>query len=234
LRASYIQGGEAKMEEIIRAFGRAAGTYEDWYRTPLGDYVFRSELKGLEALLPESGLGAEIGSGTGIFAEHLTTEDRKVLCVDPSAEMVSQSTGRGLPTLLGVAEKPPLKPHVLDFMYLVTVLEFLVDPSTALSSLRTPLKPKAPLVALAINRESPWGQAYLESSRRESSLFRHARFYTLEEGTKLMENAGYEVVGALMALNVPPGGVPEEPKLYAPEERRDAGVFLLKCMPAKN
>lgn len=222
------------MEEIIRAFSRAAETYEDWYRTPLGEYVLRSELKGLEALLPESGFGAEIGSGTGIFAERLTTEDRKVLCVDPSAEMVSQSTGRSLPTLLGVAEKPPLKPHVLDFVYLVTVLEFLVDPMGALSSLGTLLKSKAPLVALVINRESPWGRAYLDSSRKEGSLFRHARFYTLKECMKLLMNIGYKVVSTLMTVNVSPGGVPEEPKLYTPEERRDAGVFLLKSVPAND
>jgi SAM-dependent methyltransferase len=222
------------MEEIIRSFSRAAGTYEDWYRTPLGEYVLRSELKGLEALLPESGFGAEIGSGTGIFAEHLTTEDRKVLCVDPSAEMVSQSTGRGLPTLLGVAEKPPLKPQILDFMYLVTVLEFLVDPLEALSSLGALLKPRSPLIALAINRKSQWGQTYQESGRKEGSLFRHAHLYTLEECSDLFRNAGYVIVDSLMALNVPPGGAPEEPKLYAPEERGDAGVFLLKGVSTEN
>jgi len=222
------------MEEIIRAFSRVAGTYEDWYRTPLGDYVFRSELRGLEALLPKSGLGAEIGSGTGIFVKNLTTQDRKVLCIDPSAEMVSQSTGRGLPTLLGVAEKPPLKPHILDFIYLVTVLEFLVNPLEALSSLGALLKPTSPLIALAINRKSPWGQTYQESGRKEGSLFRHAHLYTLEECAELLRNAGYMIVGSLMALNVPPDGAPEEPKLYTPEERGDAGVFLLKGVSTEN
>jgi len=221
------------MKDIIEAFNRSAATYEDWYKTPLGEYVFRTELKGLEALLPGKGLGAEVGSGTGIFAEHLITESRNILCIDPSPEMVSQSLWRSLPTLLGVAEKPPLKPRSLDFMYLVTVIEFLVDPLEALSSLRFLLKPTAPLVTLAINRESSWGQAYLESSKREDSLFRHAQLYTLNEGSDLLRDAGYRVEGALMVLNVSPDGTPEEPSLYTPEEKRDAGVFLLKAVPVE-
>jgi len=116
------------MKDIIGSFNRSAATYEDWYKTPLGEYVFRTELKGLEALLP---------------------------------------------TLLGVAEKLPLKPRTLSFMYLVTVIEFLVDPLEALSSLKSLLEPRTPLVALAINRESSWGQAYLESSKIEEPLFRY-------------------------------------------------------------
>jgi len=221
------------MEEIIRAFSRSAATYEYWYKTPLGLYVFETELKGLEAQLPRKGLGAEIGSGTGIFAERLTTENRRILCIDPSPQMVSQSQGRSLPTLIGVAERTPLRPRSLDFMYFVTVVEFLVNPAGALSSLKSLLKPSAPLVALAINRESPWGQAYLESSKREDSLFRYARLYTLNEAGQLLRDAGYEVVGALMMLNVPPDGTPEEPKLYTPGEKSDAGVFLLKAVPVE-
>lgn len=219
------------MKETIRAFDRSAGTYEDWYRTPMGGYVFRAEVKGLEALLPKEGIGAEAGSGTGLFAEHLTREGRRIICVDPSAEMALQSRGKNLPTLLGVAEEPPIRSHSLDFVYLVTVIEFLLNPVKALSSLRTLLKPGAPLVVLAINRESPWGGAYMEASKRRDSLFRYARFYTLEKCVSLLRSGGYRVVRIIMALDVPPGGAPTgEPGLYTPEELRDGGVFLLKGM----
>ncbi|RJS88474.1 hypothetical protein DRO56_05055 [Candidatus Bathyarchaeota archaeon] len=228
-----MKGREEALENVIEAFDRSAGTYEDWYRTPMGRYVLRAEVKGLEALLPREGVGVEIGSGTGIFAELLTGERRKILCVDPSAEMALRSKGKGLPTILGVAEEPPLKHRSMDFIYLVTVIEFLLDPEEALSSLRSLLKPGAPLVLLAINRKSPWGRAYMEAGKRRDSIFRYARFYTPEEASTPLRKAGYRIAEVLMALDVPPNGTPSgEPKLYAPEELRDAGVFLIKGIPS--
>lgn len=223
------------MFEIIRSFDKSADTYEDWYREPLGEYALRAELKGLNALLPERGLGAEIGAGTGILAMYLTTRSRTILCVDPAAKMLSKAHGRGLQAVIGTAELPPIKPHSLDFIYLVIVIEFLYEPMKALSSLRHLLKPRSPIIIVIINKESPWGDAYAEAGRRGDPIFRHAHFYTLENVVSFIEQADYKFDRVIGTLPDPPDTIPNgEPQLLslATPRRSDVGVFLIRGIKA--
>lgn len=223
------------MEKKIEAFERCAQTYEEWYRTPIGAYAHKAELKALRQLLPKTGLGAEMGSGTGIFAKDLTSEDRRVLCVDPSAKMVGQSKAKSLPTLLGIAEEPPVKERCLDFLYLVTVLEFLSDPVNALSSLGNLLKPRAPIVVLGINRHSHWGEAYIEASKRSTSVFMYSKIYTADECILTLQSAGYRISGFLMALDIGPNETPRgEPSTFLPQYLENGGVFILRGVSKKD
>ncbi len=212
----------------IRPFNQPE-SYEGWYKEPLGEYVLKAELKGLDLLLPKSGLGADFGAGTGIFAEHLMTEDRTILCVDPAVKMLSNAQKRGLQTVLGVAEYPPIKHQSLDFIYLVAVIEFLDDPIRALSSLKDLLKKGSPIIVLMINRESPWGEAYIEAGERGDPIFSYASFYTLKEVMGFLKEAEYALSEVIGTLIDPPTVIPNRsPPLVKPGERPDAGVFLVK------
>ncbi|HDJ21628.1 MAG TPA: class I SAM-dependent methyltransferase [Candidatus Bathyarchaeota archaeon] len=82
--------------EIIEIFENASASYDEWYGKPVGVYAFRSELVGLEALLPHSGLGIDIGAGTGIFAKYLSTDERSIVCLDPSSGMLKEAKKRGI------------------------------------------------------------------------------------------------------------------------------------------
>ena len=215
------------MSESIKAFDRAAASYEDWYRQPMGAYVLSSELRGLEALLPSSGLGAEMGAGTGIFAEHLASEGRPVVCIDPSPGMLEQAARKGLQSILATAEGCPLRPGCLDFAYMVTALEFLPDPIAALRSIGAALKEDAPLVTLTINRQSAWGRLYAKLAEGGDPIFSHARLYTAEEVHAYLRNAGYETLETLGTLTAAPGEVESETKLVPAGP--DAGVILVKA-----
>lgn len=216
------------MEKKIEAFEISAKTYEQWYLTPMGAYALNAELKALRKLLPKKGLGAEIGSGTGIFAANLVSETRGIVCIEPSAEMIKQSKTRNLPTVLGIAEEPPARTHCLDFAYLVTVLEFLANPVAALLSVKSLLKPEAPIIVLGINRESQWGEAYLEASRRKDSVFIYSKIYTVDEGRATLESAGYRITGLLMALDMDQTKRREESQrsIFLSTWRRGAYSFL--------
>lgn len=217
--------------EIIDSFNRSASTYEDWYREPPGEYALRAELNGLNVLLPDRGLGTEIGAGTGIFAQHLSTKNRTILCVDPAINMLSKAQERGLQGILGTAESPPMKPRSLDFIYLVIVLEFLHEPTKALSSLRDLLKPRSPITLLTINKESPWGSAYSKAGTQGDPIFRHATFYTLQDAIGFLEQSGYKFDMALGTLFNAPNTIPQgEPYLVSmpTKEKAKAGVFLIK------
>lgn len=215
------------ISEPIKAFDKAADTYEDWYRRPKGAEIFLSELRGLEALLPASGLGAEIGAGTGIFAEHLTSEERWVVCIDPSTGMLEHAARKGLPAILAAAEGCPLKQESLDFAYMVTVLEFLSDPVETLHLVGEALKTNAPLVTLTINRESPWGDLYAEKAEEGDLIFRHARLYTFKEVLTFLADAGYEPLETLGTLTTAPDEPEGEIRLVPAGP--DAGVVLTKA-----
>jgi ubiquinone/menaquinone biosynthesis C-methylase UbiE len=218
------------MWEIIDSFNKAAATYDEWYRTPLGEYALRAELNGLNALLPGKGQGAEVGAGTGIFAQYLKTAHRTILCVDPAIEMQKKAQERGLQSVLGTAEAPPMKPRSLDFIYLVLALEFLHEPVKALASLRPLLKPRSSMTVVTINKESAWGTAYSRAGRQGDPIFRNATFYTLQDAVGFLEQSGYRFDTALGTLFHPPNAIPaSRPRLISrPTQKTKAGVFLIR------
>jgi len=215
------------LSEVIKAFDEASDTYDEWYRRPRGFQVFLSELRGLEALLPPSGLGAEVGAGTGIFAGRLTSEERRVVCIDPSPGMLKHAVGRALPAILSTGEECPFKRGSLAFAYMVTALEFMPDPVGALRSVGAALKAEAPLVTLTINRASPWGELYAEMAEKGDPIFSHARLYSFEEVHALLMSAGFEPREAVGTLTAAPGETEEEIRLVPVGP--GVGVILIKA-----
>jgi SAM-dependent methyltransferase len=219
------------MLETIHLFNKSAFTYEDWYKEPLGEYALRAELNGLNLLLPDNGIGAEIGAGTGVFAEYLTTKNRQILCIDPAIKMLIRAQEKGLQGILGTAESPPMKLGSLDFIYLVIVLEFIHEPTMALYSLRKLLKYMSPIIILIINKDSPWGSMYSKTGIQGDSIFRSATFYTLQDVIGFLEQAKYKFDIAFGTLLNPPNIIPnEEPNLILlpTEKKSKAGVILVK------
>lgn len=216
------------MREIVRVFDRASPTYDDWYGEGKGAQVFTAEFKGLDTLLPAVGLGVEVGSGTGVFAEKLKALRRNVICIDPSPGMLSAATERGLSSILGVGEALPVRGGSLDFAYMVTVIEFVGDPYGVLISLRHALKEGAVLVTLTINRGSAWGIYYLEKAEKSDPIFSHATLYEMDEVKELHERADYAYVGAVSALPDPPWAEDVGVGLIPPDP--NAGVALIKSV----
>lgn len=215
------------MSEVIKAFDEASENYDDWYGRPKGFQVLQSELRGLEALLPTSGLGAEVGAGTGIFARRLTSGERQVVCIDPSPGMLKHAVGRALPAILSTGEECPFKRGSLAFAYMVTALEFMPDPVGALRSVGSALEEEAPLVTLTINRVSPWGELYADMAKKGDPIFSHARLYSFEEVNDLLIIAGFEPRKAVGTLISPPDEIEDENGLVPVGP--GVGVILIKA-----
>lgn len=223
------------MLKIKKTFDQVADVYDEWYKQPLGKYVLEAELDALNFLLPTCGLGADVGAGTGIFVKRLITKNRSIICVDISAKMLSRALERRLQAIVGTAQLPPIKPQSLDFIYLVTTIEFLHKPAMALSSLRALLKPKCPIVVLSINKTSSWGKMYAEASEKGDAIFKHAHFYTPKEVIIFFEEANYEVTQIVGTLTNPPNVIPKQKsRLVSPEDMPIAGVFLVKGQKRQN
>ncbi len=187
----------------MRAFDEAAGTYDDWYGTENGRQVFSAERRLLERLLPGRVVGLEIGAGTGAFAEALSGL-RHIVCLDLSHGMLARASDKGLPCILGSADKMPLRDDAFDFAYMVTVMEFLTDPVAALVEASRVTTSDASIVTLTINAESGWGRFYASMAAKGDPIFSHARLYTPAEVGETGEKAGLHKTETLGTLTTDP------------------------------
>ncbi len=215
------------MSDAIRAFDLVAVTYDDWYNHPQGRQVFDAELKAVDMHIPKEGIGLELGAGTGIFAEQLTGVRRTIVCLDPSGEMLKKAAERGMASVLGVGEALPLRVGVLDFTYMVTVLEFLDEPAAVLGEIRETAKEGAELTILFINSESSWGDFYRDIGSKGDPVFRHARLYTMVEVEALMTVSGYSVTERAGTLTTQPMETEVEGAITEPSSEN--GVIVLRA-----
>jgi ubiquinone/menaquinone biosynthesis C-methylase UbiE len=216
------------VSEIIDAFNDVAPFYEEWYEEPMGAQVLEAELRGLEEFLPDSGLGVEVGAGTGVFAKRLSTHMREIVCVDPSPEMLMRAAEKDLHTVLCVGEDMPFRIGSFDFTYLVAVLEFLSDPMEVLGSIKEAMKTETPLVTLTINRSSPWGSYYTMLAENGDPVFSHACLYDMDEVREFLRRSGFIVVDALSTLSDPPSAKDVGVGLVTADP--EAGVVLIKSL----
>ena len=220
-----------RSKEIIDLFNLKANEYEEWYFTDEGSLVLNAEIRGLDRLLPKEGIGIEIGGGTGIFSKLLTTANRSIICLDPSIKMLKHAKNKGLQTILGLAEKTPLKNSCLDFAFMVTSLEFVQNPLNTLSSVNSILKGRGVLVILIINRESSWAEYYKSLGEDQAPLLSRANFFTFNEVLELLKKVGFKFLSALATLIKPPKNRSSENfELYSDyKEYSKAGVFIIKA-----
>ena len=143
--------------------------------------------------------------------------------------MLRRAVERRLPSILGVAEHPPLRPRCLDFIYMVATLEFLPEPVKALEALKTSLKPRGSLILLIINRESPWGRLYLKLGEEGDPIFSRIHLYNYEDALKLLKEAGLKLLAAVGTLMETPDRPGDEATFTTPDA--EAGVLLLKARP---
>ena len=204
-----------------------AGIYDDWYEHPQGKLVFQAEKEAMEHMIPKTGLGVEIGAGTGVFAEALTRESRMILCIDPSGEMLKKAQQRGLPCILGVGDNIPLRKMLIDFNYMVTVLEFLNNPVITFREIRSNSRENASLSVLFINTESSWGDLYRDIGAKGDLVFQHAKLYSLREVSGMLEKAGYRISDTIGTLNSHPMNQDVDTRLIDPSN--ESGVLITRA-----
>lgn len=146
------------------AFEKNVDRYEQWFHEHSLAYV--SELKAVQALLPKSGEGLEVGVGTGRFAAPL-----KIMHgVEPAAAMAAFARRRGVEVTEGTAEKLPFGDGRFDYVLMVTLLCFLDDPAAALKEARRVLKPGGVLLVGLIDRDRPVADGLHEKEGKEPLL----------------------------------------------------------------
>jgi SAM-dependent methyltransferase len=158
-------------------FEKRAGGYEEWYGTPHGCRVDRSERALLVWLLgwfPDARRVLEIGCGTGHFTRWLAGRGYAVIGLDRSIAMLreAQAHTKGGALLLADAHQLPLSDRAVDVSVFVATLEFLESPHHALKeSVRVA---RRGLILIVLNRWSlgaisrRWGWQSRGSLRSEA------------------------------------------------------------------
>lgn len=168
------------------AFDKSAQVYDQWFETHA--FAYDSELIAARECLPGSGLGIEIGVGTGRFSSPLSIP----IGVEPSESMAAIARSRGIAVHVARAEALPFESGHFDFALMITTLCFVENPLVALSEAYRILKPNGILILGIIDRETKLGRAY-ESRKRSSAFYRDATFYSTAQALALLRRARFDV-----------------------------------------
>jgi len=212
----------------FEVFSLVADRYDDWYRRHRITAENEARLVG-EALRGLPRPWAEIGVGTGFFAERLGIE----LGVDPSPEMLRIAHRRGVEALQALGEALPLRDGSVGAAVLVVTLCFLDDPLPVLREAARAARPGGGLVACIVPRLSPWGRFYMERGSGGHPLYRVARFYTVEELLGLLPQAGLETEKILVSIGYGPLEPPEPEEPKEPPSPLDAERYGFACIRAR-
>jgi SAM-dependent methyltransferase len=168
----------------IEAFEQHAKEYDAWFER--NQAAYEAELRAVKAALPSSGVGLEIGVGTGRFAAPLGIR----VGIDPSPAMAAIARARGIEVVIAKAELLPLAAEEFDYVLMVTTICFVDDPGTAFREAARVLKSGGNLIVGFIDRDSPLGNRYAARKDRDP-FYRHARFYSVAEVSCQLQQAGF-------------------------------------------
>ncbi len=168
----------------ISVFQKNFAQYEEWFKE--NRWVYEAELRAVKALIPEKGLGIEIGVGTGRFAQPLGIK----IGIEPSGRMKKIAQKRGIQVLDGVAEELPFGNSEFDFALMVTTVCFVDDIDKSLQEAYRILSQDGFLIIGLVDRNSSVGQIYL-SHQNESVFYKDATFFSVDELIEIMTQIGF-------------------------------------------
>ncbi len=188
---------------VVTVFEQHAQEYDDWFERH--EPVYRAELAALRKFVPLTGMGIEVGVGTGRFAIPLGIR----FGIDPSRGMLAIARQRGLQVCQAIGEKLPFRDGQFDVVLLVTVICFVDDVPTLFRELRRVLKTDGQLIIGFINSNSDLGRRY-QRSKEGSMFYRGARFYSVEEVAAWVKGTGFGSLRFCQTVFGVPGHVPSD------------------------
>jgi SAM-dependent methyltransferase len=174
----------------------AAEEYDAWFEA--NEVLFESELRAIEAQLPESWDSAvEVGCGTGLFAARLGVSHG----VEPSAPMARRARERGLTVESGSAEDLPLERDAVDLALALGVLGYVDEFDAALAELGRVVEPGGRVVVAFLAAGRAFADLYDDAVARGSypSDLNWETPYPLEMATAADWRSVGEVYGGLRA-----------------------------------
>lgn len=184
----------------IAVFDQFALEYDRWFIE--NSFAYFSETEAIRRFIPDSGLGVEIGAGTGRFSIPFGIR----IGIEPSAEMARIAKSRGISIARAVAEELPLADSTIDYVLMVTTICFLTDPPAAFHEIHRVLKPGGRVIIGFIDRESPLGKKY-ELIKESSRFYKGATFYSSSQVMNILSVAGFSDFQICQTIFTNPGNM---------------------------
>ena len=111
---------------------------------------------------------ADIGGGTGNYAEALRDDGWDPVVIDREPAMLARAAAKGLETVEADAQRLPLPDAGFDAVMLVSMLHHVEDPAAALAEAQRVLRPGGHLALMVFTREDTehsWLSDYFPSTR---------------------------------------------------------------------
>jgi SAM-dependent methyltransferase len=135
----------------------------------------------------------DVGCGEGEFLAEMRSLGWSVEGIDPSAEAVAVAQAQGVPATNGTLSEASLEPAAFDAITFRLVFEHLRDPVAAVAECRRALRPQGVLWIATPSLDSDahrlFGRDWIHLEPP-----RHAVIYTASALTRLLTEAGFEVV----------------------------------------
>jgi SAM-dependent methyltransferase len=115
---------------------------------------FDELLSAIVSYLPRTGQILDAGCGPGMYAGNLKKFNDTILCLDLTRD--EKIKENGLPFCLGSITGLPLKSNSVDFIYCLTVLQYIEDDLKAINEFHRILKPGGKVLITVPTRWSPF------------------------------------------------------------------------------
>ena len=169
-------------------FDKEARQYDDFFQTPLGQFVDEVEKRGLfeDFAVQEDMRILEIGAGTGTLTLELAQRGARVTAVDISPEMLKVAqqkaarTGRDITFEVMDAHALDFSDATFDVVISMATLEFFSSPQKAYEEMKRVVKQDGRVIIGTINKDSDWGALY-QSETFKDTVFAHAGFKNAAE-----------------------------------------------------
>lgn len=172
------------MIPLHRVFDDHAGDYDRWFNEH--GAVYDAQVRMLRDAVPRSGSGLEVGVGSGGFAVPLGIG----YGIDPSRELLKMAKSRGIEVVLGEGEHLSYRTGSIGYVLMMTVICFVDDRGALFREAGRVLVPGGILIIGFIERGGEIEKMY-RNEKTKGRFLRHARFWTADEVTRLLEEAGF-------------------------------------------
>lgn len=156
---------------------------------------FMGRVEGLSSARPYPGRLLDVGCGDGVFMDLMRERGWAVQGLDISEDVVWHAKEvLGLECAVADVEQDDLPPGPFDAITMWGVLQLVYDPRALLDRLRDRLEPDG-VIGIGVSNIRSTGARLFGGRWRGLGLPRHISHFTPETLARLLEWAGYEVVG---------------------------------------
>lgn len=170
-------------------FDEASSSYDSWYKSKIGTFADHVETQLVFSLYkPKKGMHIlDVGCGTGNFSLKLARMGLQVTGIDVSDKMLKIAETKAKAEELKIdffnmnAHNMKFEDNFFDGVIAITVIEFISEHLSALNEMLRVVKKGGRILIGTINKDSKWGDLYLDKEHKEKSVFKYAAFKTMED-----------------------------------------------------